>query len=224
MSVIASFTLPAEEFMLGRTLEVHRGVRVRLESMIPTGETRVPYFWVDSDDADAVAAALRESPTTSAARVVDEVDGETLFRVDWAGDVNGLIGTIHDAEAIVLEGVGMGDEWSFSIRFPTNENLSRFYQTCVEKGISLDLDRIDSPVTSGGDGNYGLTGPQQETLLTALDAGYFDVPRETTLVELAERLGISDSAVSQRLRRGLTTLLTSTLIQRSTGQDDVGET
>lgn len=62
----------------------------------------------------------------------------------------------------------------------------------------MTVHRVESYDESG----FGLTPSQQEALAVALEQGYFDVPRTTTLVEIAERLGVSDQAVSERLRRG----------------------
>jgi len=46
-----------------------------------------------------------------------------------------------------------------------------------------------------------------ELLSTALDRGYFRVPRETTLVALAEEHDISDVEASERLRVGIEAVL-----------------
>ncbi|MDX1748149.1 MAG: helix-turn-helix domain-containing protein, partial [Halobacteriales archaeon] len=53
-----------------------------------------------------------------------------------------------------------------------------------------------------------LSADQREALTLALDEGYFDVPRRINLITIADRLGISDSAASQRIRRGLSAVLT----------------
>lgn len=45
-----------------------------------------------------------------------------------------------------------------------------------------------------------LTAKQRHALELALDAGYYERPRDIDLATLAEQLGISKSAVSQRLR------------------------
>jgi predicted DNA binding protein len=211
MSVIADFTVPYTEFALGRVLEIESGIGVRLESMIPTGEAVMPYFWVTTDDADPVRATLSEDPLTRHVEIVDRVDEEILFRVEWDPDIDGLIDVLLNTEAVVLEAVGTGDSWSFELRFRDYDALSEFYQRCVGKGIDITLGKVHDPVEGTGAGSYGLTTEQHETLLTALEAGYFDVPRRTTLVDLGERLGISDSAVSQRLRRGLARLVAATL-------------
>lgn len=56
-----------------------------------------------------------------------------------------------------------------------------------------------------------LTDPQQELLETAVERGYFKVPRETTLVELADAQGMSDVEASKQLREGLDIILCSHL-------------
>jgi len=56
-----------------------------------------------------------------------------------------------------------------------------------------------------------ITKKQQEALETALDAGYYETPRETNLSALADELSISESAVSQRLNAAETKLVRSFL-------------
>lgn len=65
--------------------------------------------------------------------------------------------------------------------------------------------------------DLGLTGKQRETLLPALERGYFDGPRATTQSALAESLGVSDSAVSEILRRAITRLVAATLASEDEG-------
>lgn len=207
MSVIGEFTVPYTDFALGRLLEVDPEMRVELENIVPTGDAVMPYIWVSESEATAVEEVLQEDPLVTAVTRIDEVDGDALFRVDWAPEINGLVRALIDIETVVLEAIGTGDNWSFRLRFPNHDSMSRFYSQCREDGISLSLDRVYNPTEQGIESGYGLTPRQRETLLTALEAGYFDVPRQTTLVELGERLGVSDTAVSQRLRRGLSRLL-----------------
>ncbi|WP_227377759.1 helix-turn-helix domain-containing protein [Haladaptatus halobius] len=57
----------------------------------------------------------------------------------------------------------------------------------------------------------GLTDTQRETLLSAVDYGYFEIPRESSLAELATQLGISQNAASERIRCGVKQLVTETL-------------
>jgi len=217
MSVIAHFGIPADQFPLGEVLAVDEDVRVRLETMIPTGADVAPFFWVPTEEAAAVETVLRDSPSTDSVRALDRTDGETLFRVDWDTAVDGLVEALEGADAVVLEGEGRGDTWHFRVRFPAHDALSAFYGACLEEGVDVDLTEVNNPLGGESGAGFGLTGEQRETLRVALEAGYFDVPREATLLDLAERLEVSDSAVSQRIRRGLGTLLSATLA--GTGPD-----
>lgn len=223
MSVLADFSLAAEGFALGEILEVRHGIEIRLESMVPTGDAVIPYFWVETQDAAAVESALAESPLTTDVRVLDEAHGETLFRVSWSQDIDGLIDVLGDVDAVILEGRGHGDTWSFRGRFPEYTDLSTFYRDAVDQGVAIDLEGVHSPVDPPSSTRYDLTDQQREALLTALEKGYFEVPREITLVEIAEELGISDSAVSQRLRRGLTNVLSRALVRGTTDRTPRGD-
>ncbi|MFB6080766.1 MAG: helix-turn-helix domain-containing protein [Haloferacaceae archaeon] len=217
MSVVAQFSVPADAFELGDALEVRRGIRIRLETMIPTGETVIPYLWVPNRDGDAVERALRASPLVADVRAVNELDDETLFRVSWAPDIDGLIDAIDASKAVILHGEGQGDRWSFRARFPEHDDLSSFYRTCLDEGIPIEMREVHDPLDDATADGFGLTDDQRVALRTALEEGYFAVPRGITLVELAEMLGVSDSAVSQRIRRGLTAVLSATLRSESNG-------
>jgi len=56
-----------------------------------------------------------------------------------------------------------------------------------------------------------LTEKQRDTLELALREGYYERPRESDLGTLADTLGISKSAVSQRIRNAEIKLITSAL-------------
>lgn len=211
MSAIAVFSIPATEFPLGQLLEVRPGVQIRLESMVPTKDAVIPYFWVQTPDIETVEAALADSPLVEASHLVDRIGDEALFQVTWSEDIDGVIETIAETDCVILSGTGRGDDWSFRLRFSSYDELSSFYQRVKEKGIPVTIERIHDPVDHAGLPGTLLTQDQAEALSVALSEGYFDVPRRITLSELGDRLDISDSAVSQRIRRGLGTLLDDAL-------------
>jgi predicted DNA binding protein len=59
-----------------------------------------------------------------------------------------------------------------------------------------------------------LTDRQREYLTAAHRRGYFDVPRECTLAELADALGVDKSTVSVTLRRGTERVVGQFLVGR----------
>lgn len=222
MSVIARIGVPAEDFPLGQTLRASSHIRVQLERVIPLGETAIPYLWVSDDSIDAIEAAIDADPNVDAVDIVDEIDERALVRVDWQADSHGLLDTLAESDVVLLDGVGSGRSWEFDLRFADHEAMAAFYRECMDRDISVTLERVHNPADPEDLGlDFSLTEIQRETLLAAHETGYFEVPREATLVDLSDRLGVSDTAASQRLRRGIATLVAATLRSpERTGQPD----
>jgi predicted DNA binding protein len=59
---------------------------------------------------------------------------------------------------------------------------------------------------------YGVTQLQRDTLMHAVRGGYYSIPRRMSTQDLADEFGISDQAVTERLRRAIVTLTENTLI------------
>lgn len=66
--------------------------------------------------------------------------------------------------------------------------------------LEIESVRPADELTGSGD-NGILTPTQLEALDAALEAGYYDIPRDITLRDLAESLGVSASSLSERIRR-----------------------
>lgn len=212
MSVIATVSIPAAEFPLGSLLDSDCNATVTVETTVPTSEGIIPYLWVPREVVDSVLEGLESEPIVATVSVVDKLDGSALVKIEWGDRINGVLESIRQNEAIVTSAAGTPSTWTFRLRFPTYEDLSAFYTSCVEQDIPLELVQLHEAVSPDSQLRFGLTTAQRELIVSAYEAGYFDVPRKTTLVELGERLDISDSAVSQRLRRGLAALIGSTLV------------
>lgn len=60
----------------------------------------------------------------------------------------------------------------------------------------------------GGSGR--LKDEQAQLLRLAVEEGYFEVPRGISLVELSDRVGMTDGEVSRKLRQALDHLLRDT--------------
>ncbi len=219
MSVILEGSIPAEDFVLEQALRADADLTVRLERVVPLEKGSVPYFRIQNDDLDSIEAALREATDPERFEVVDSVGDEALVRVEWQHDTDGFFEALRHTNGSLLEAVGSGDSWEVQIRFDDHDDLTRFYRHCVDHGISMTLRRMHNPGIPDHRGfEFSLTETQEKTLLEAFDVGYFDIPRQTTLVELADRLGVSDTAASQRLRRGIATLLLATLAEVSSDE------
>lgn len=211
MSVIVELSVPGEDFGLGQVLEVVSGIAIELESMVPLGETAIPFFWVHNSHRDIFRANLAEQDFITDISEIDTLDSKTLYALEWVGKTDKLFQGIQQRGAQVLGATGTPREWEFELRFPDHEALSDFQRYCNQEEISLDVARIYNPTRPDSGPWFGLTPVQRETLLLAIEQGYYEIPRQCTTIELAEELGVSDQAITERLRRAIVTLVSNTV-------------
>ncbi len=211
MSVIVQFSIPAEDFSLGRGIQQATDVSVELEKMIPSGDSAIPYFWVIGENQSTFDAILDQEPEISTYAVVDELNGRRLYRAEWDHTVDSFVQAIADHDVVLQEANGGSETWTFQLRFSDSHRLSEFHTDCKDKGIELSVEGLYNPIEPAGLDMGDLTEAQRSLITRVYQEGYFDVPRKTTLAEIAEELDISDQAVNERLRRGLSTLIGATL-------------
>lgn len=65
-----------------------------------------------------------------------------------------------------------------------------------------------------------LTTREKKVVQQALERGYFETPRRTTLVELSEILEIPDAEISQLLRSGIATVLKQNGVAKIEAEQD----
>ena len=202
MTVFADYRLGAEDLALGRAAP--SGVTAELDRVFEDPETVVGYVWVCGDGVDQFRSALADQRPVETARSVETGPDRHLLRYEYRDGSGDLLSAALDHDADVLEAAGDGDRWRTLLEFPDGDRLARF-QASVADGdgdsVSPELNcayGVADPRTTDG----GLTERQRETLVAAYRGGYYDIPRRKTLVDLAAELGVSDQAVSERLRRG----------------------
>lgn len=211
MVICTRLTVPIEEFALAEPLRRRPDVRLEFERVVPL-RAAASCIWVACTDAEWAERAVREDEAVAGVEVVEGVDDGVLLSVEWRPESAPLMDAFADAEATCLKGIGTGDGWQLTLRYPNREVFAESYRSCLNAGIDVNIESIHSTGRSVDHGVAAvLTEPQREALCEALGAGYFAVPRAITLEELAARLEISDTAASQRVRRGVASILTETL-------------
>ncbi|MFC4449944.1 helix-turn-helix domain-containing protein [Halorussus aquaticus] len=213
MSVLAELTVPASEFVLADTLTNVPGMRIEIKRVVAGTERITPYFWATGGEFETFERGLREDPTIQDILTLEEQDGdERFYRVTWQAKTANLLTATSDAKATILEAVSDGKSWQLKVLFPNRDALSEFHDYCVSNDFSFQLERVYRAENPQERAEYDVTDEQQEALTAAYDAGYFEVPRRTTLTELADGLDISRNALSARLRRGHRNLVANTLV------------
>lgn len=211
MSVIVEVALPSSRFELGRILQMEGDTNIRLETMVPLGERSVPFFRVQRM-REAFERTVRDHDTVDDLTVITAHEDETLYALDWDPSTDTFFRTIGKLDAHLLEATGGTDSWFFKLRFPTHDALSEFQEVCFDADIPLDVLQIYTLTRPDAGPWFGLTATQRETLTRAVEQGYYAIPRRTSTNDLAEEFDISDTAVTERLRRAIDTFTRNTLL------------
>lgn len=211
-ATIVELELPVEEFALSRTLSELEGIECEIERFVAQDTDHVmPFVWVTGDDGDRIDTALEGDESVENLELLSELDGEWLYRMEWVDHIETLVQILVEEQGSILAAFGDESGWQLRVLFAERDALSRTYDYCQEAGLTLDIRSIYQ-LDDGREGRFGLTDEQQDTLTTAYQRGYFDVPRNITLTDLAEEIGISHQALSERLRRGQKSVLANTVI------------
>ncbi|WP_226012182.1 helix-turn-helix domain-containing protein [Halomicrobium salinisoli] len=211
MATEATFTVPSDQFPLGTIFEQLPDVTVELERIIPARDVVIPYFWVRGTDTDEIEEAFTDHPGVKEIQFVDAVANEHLLRVEWAIDYDDVLSVLTETEIALIEATGTNQQWTFEIRGDTRHDIAAFQSRCRELDIPITLTKLHALTPLETDTEAALTDPQEEALVLAYERGYYESPREVTLAELGDELGISQQAVASRLRRGTNHILGNTL-------------
>ncbi|AKH97765.1 bacterio-opsin activator HTH domain-containing protein [Halanaeroarchaeum sulfurireducens] len=160
---------------------------------------------------DSFEETVSREPSVEDIHVVSEHDDETLYALDWdvAGDE--FFEGILKHQGTIMEATGAESTWAFEVRFEKHDQLSSFQDFCQDSGLPVEFKRLYNPTKPDAGPWYGLTAAQRTALLRAVEEGYYAIPREMATKELAAEFGISDQAMTERLRRAVTNLVTNTI-------------
>ncbi|MEF8779217.1 MAG: helix-turn-helix domain-containing protein [Haloferacaceae archaeon] len=205
MSVITEVRIPSDDFELGQILGLEQASAIELETLVPSGGATVPLFWVYEPVSNGFLDAVERYPTVNSVTEVDVFEDRTLFRLDWDASQDHFFQCILTHDGQILSATGSPEGWNFEIRFSDRDALSRCQDCCEDAHVSLEITRVYNPTDPEAGPWYGLSAPQREALTLAVRMGYYDIPRGCTTAALADELGISDQAVTERLRRAIGT-------------------
>lgn len=211
MSLIAELRLSDSPLVLVPSLSAAPGMSIEREwSIADQRSDPVLFVWAWGGDFEQFEAAIPDDPTIREFERIDDEGDRRLYRVvvDRSIITNpDPIDRATDASRLSMETTAEGAV--LEVRLPDREALRTYIEMLRENGFTVDLLRAYS--AGQKDERYGLSAKQAEALREARSAGYFRVPRETDLETLSDRLGVSEQAVSERIRRGLDSVLAETV-------------
>ena len=123
-----------------------------------------------------------------------------------------ICNAILSRDAFLVSGKSIGD---FTIRYsfmvPTFESYRKIVSAMETSGLKVNVRKIGRFEPRTG----VLTGNQERVFWLAFKSGFFDYPRKVKTSELAAKLGISPSTLSEITRRGMRRLLKHYFEQRT---------
>ena len=187
-------TVP-EGIWLGRVTRDHPDTRIRVLAAIPDGLTGVGLIEVEGDAIDAILDVMRGEPDITSLEVLQDGEGDVLVQFETADPL--LLMPARDS--------GVPLEMPFDVQngavtwelTASTEQLSRLGGQLDEFGIPFRV----VYVRQESDREQLLTERQQDLLDAAVEAGYYDTPRDCSLTDLADRLGLAKSTCSSTLHR-----------------------
>jgi predicted DNA binding protein len=199
------------ELILTEAVESSPDVTVRPEQMVDDGTSSFLVIEAVGEGLDQFETELERDSTVYEPVVLDWTETNRVYRVEVADSAIRLTPSLVRAGGRVLDIEGAGGQWQVQAQFRSRAALSQFRSECSERNITFRLDRLYWTSGEANAGVCGLTADQQVALETAHREGYFDVPRGISQAELADKLDISPSAMSQRIRRGMDQVVGSEL-------------
>lgn len=213
-------------------LEAHPDTTVRSLSCHVTAESlwRVDHAEGSPAGLEALEAAYRESTYCADCLVKDDCGADCETQVLDRGAETLVVYTYWDrtdvctsvphlaleylGEGLLFETYREGRRYRWRIVLGNGTSIGDFFDALGEEVgdcAGMEMLRLADVDPDPEDGEGALPREQREALRAAVDAGYYETPRQVELSELAEDLEIPRSTLSYRLRRAEAELATTFL-------------
>lgn len=210
------------EFRLGspilrEALSRTSGTTASYEEIYPTDSTNF-LFWAEGGDLTAFDDALDADPTVTDPVLLTETETHRLYRVTFTaeGEAVATVPFWSNLDISVLDMTGSEEGWDIRMRMPDRDILRQYREICEEQNLRFQLQSIYEEATALSEADAQLTTCQRETLITARRLGYFEIPRQASMADIANSCEVSSQAVSERIRRGTVTLIDAALPAEAT--------
>lgn len=192
-----------DDFALASTLSAVENLRCEVERVVACNQdTVMPFVWLEGPSAAlaGIESTLAADETVEEATCIASLEGERLYQMTWSTRTDLLLDLLLEADGTILSARATGKGWSLRLLFPTREASARAHDRCRENNVQCEIHTVYN-ISEGRQSRFRLTDEQRDALIKAFQSGYYEIPRERDLEELAAEFGISHQALSERLRR-----------------------
>lgn len=188
-------------------------------------EQNVYLIRFDNVRLDEIQTILESDHTVRESKPMPGFEDQRLLGIEFEPETKLLNPEVTNKDGFVLEArssntAGRPRGWHERWLLSDGEVLQDIWHWARQEGFEFEILELHQQGRSDLNNSISvtLTEQQREALVTAYERGYFTEPRETSLEELAESLEISPTAVGGRLKRGMKSLVSRTLIRDEEGK------
>ncbi|MFC7155646.1 helix-turn-helix domain-containing protein [Halomarina halobia] len=213
MSIVAAYRTSSPELVLATAVTTVPEVKLDVAHAVSTDRGRPTWFlWADGTDLDAFECAMADDPTVTDVERMREVADARLYTLQ----VTRAASVYADSRWSDLDASNYASRfrdgwWNSVTRFADRGTLDAYLAFLDQRDVTVELD--DVFVTLASNGERPLTRCQRETVEFAYRRGFFEIPREATMSDLADEFDVSEQAISQRLRRAYARLVESEVVE-----------
>ncbi|QLK25218.1 helix-turn-helix domain-containing protein [Natrinema zhouii] len=207
MTSIADIEIPADGTGTGELFEAAPSLTCEMEQVIASSGHGL---WLSGPSHSEVKEALDEAGAIGNYSQISSDEDRWLYDIEFEPDTVDPFEIVLEEGGTVLSASASNGTWLLSVRVVDRESVSSLYDRLDDNDVTPTIVRLFD-LAEESHSQCGLTTRQYETLVAAIDHGYFEIPREVSMQELSEELGISHQALSERLRRAYRALVTSEL-------------
>ncbi|MFC6887733.1 helix-turn-helix domain-containing protein [Halorubrum trueperi] len=213
MSVTAKIHIGHERLALVPTLKALDEITIRVVSQGTTapGATDFP-FLIEYKDRTEVESRLEGDPTVERYELVDWTDETGIYYISHTPETLLISTVVTEVNGFLVHTETKGSGWLVRLLLPDRKSLNTIWEYAMENDMTFKIIEIYGSEDAGTETSYGLTDEQTAALKTAYEEGYFGEPRKTSLDGVADEMGLSSTAMSGRLRRGMRNLVAATIV------------
>lgn len=212
MSITVKSQIDHKKLALKPTLNKLDDIQLRVISQVNTDPSSdiFPYL-VEYKDIQEFENTIDADPTVENYELISSNDGTGIYYIEYSDETKLLSEVVTAVNGFMTEAKTKDRGWLVQLQLPDREALNTIWEFAEEENIHMEIISIYDCWGGDAEMSYGLTPEQEEALVVALESGYFSEPREKTLSETADEVGLSSTAMSGRLRRGMRNLVAAAL-------------
>ncbi|MFC5366151.1 helix-turn-helix domain-containing protein [Salinirubrum litoreum] len=209
-------TLP-EMVWIGAVSQTYPDVTFEVLAALPADDRGVGLVELSGRDVLSAVAAMEDHEAVTSLSIVGTTPEEAVIQFETTEPL--LLFSARESGLPLQPPITIRDGTATLELTTSRDRLAAMADQLDAMGLDYHVEWIKESV----DPERVLTARQRELVLEAVEAGYYDSPRDCTLTELADDLGLAASTLSETLHRAEGKVVREFVADLSGATDDLRE-